>query len=192
MEHRYHPVGYPLDMTIAHGDTARFADAIYAERIQRAAEAAAERGIDALLITPSVDYRYLVGYEPPPLERLTSLVLRPGQDPILVVPRLEEPLAVQELGDLAAAVDIQPWSEGSDPYQLIRGLLSGSRRVGIQDQMWARHALRFQAALDPMELIEAGNQPLNDLIAAMHTKALVAELERRRGAGDGSGGNGSD
>jgi hypothetical protein len=39
-----------------------------------------------------------------------------------------------------------------------------------------------------MELIEAGNQPLNDLIAAMHTKALVAELERRRGSGqDGSG-----
>ena len=34
-----------------------------------------------------------------------------------------------------------------------------------------------------MKLIEAGNQPLNDLIAAMHTKALVAELERRRGSG---------
>jgi DNA-binding transcriptional MerR regulator len=45
---------------------------------------------------------------------------------------------------------------------------------------------------EAMALIEAGNQPLNDLIAAMHTKALVAELERRRGAGDGSGGNGSD
>jgi DNA-binding transcriptional MerR regulator len=35
---------------------------------------------------------------------------------------------------------------------------------------------------EAMELIEAGTQPLNDLIAAMHTKALVAELERRRGA----------
>ena len=179
MEHRYHPVGYPLDMTIAHGDTARFADAIYAERIQRAAEAAAERGIDALLITPSVDYRYLVGYEPPPLERLTSLVLRPGQDPILVVPRLEEPLAVQELGDLAAAVDIQPWSEGSDPYQMIRGLLSGSRRVGIQDQMWARHALRFQAALDPMELIEAGPS-----LAALRRIKSAEEIFRLRRAAE--------
>jgi len=29
-----------------------------------------------------------------------------------------------------------------------------------------------------MELIEAGAQPLNDLIAALHTKLLVAELER--------------
>jgi DNA-binding transcriptional MerR regulator len=34
---------------------------------------------------------------------------------------------------------------------------------------------------DAMRLIEAGTQPLNDLLAAMHTKALVAELERRRG-----------
>ncbi len=35
---------------------------------------------------------------------------------------------------------------------------------------------------EAMTLIEAGNQPLNDLLAAMHTKALVAELERRRGS----------
>jgi DNA-binding transcriptional MerR regulator len=35
---------------------------------------------------------------------------------------------------------------------------------------------------DAMRLIEAGVQPLNDLLAAMHTKALVAELERRRGS----------
>jgi DNA-binding transcriptional MerR regulator len=44
---------------------------------------------------------------------------------------------------------------------------------------------------EAMALIEAGNQPLNDLLAAMHTKALVAELERRRGSGgNDSGGNG--
>ncbi len=33
-----------------------------------------------------------------------------------------------------------------------------------------------------MELIEAGAEPLKDLIAAMHTKVLVAELERQREA----------
>jgi DNA-binding transcriptional MerR regulator len=55
---------------------------------------------------------------------------------------------------------------------------------------------RLAGEMDPdeaMALIEAGTQPLNDLIAAMHTKALVAELERRRSsAGDGSGGIGAD
>ena len=41
---------------------------------------------------------------------------------------------------------------------------------------------------EAMALIEAGNQPLNDLLAAMHTKALVAELERRRGSEPDSNG----
>jgi DNA-binding transcriptional MerR regulator len=44
---------------------------------------------------------------------------------------------------------------------------------------------RLAGEMDPdqaMTLIEAGTQPLNDLLAAMHTKALVAELERRRGS----------
>jgi DNA-binding transcriptional MerR regulator len=53
---------------------------------------------------------------------------------------------------------------------------------------------RLAGEMDPdeaMELIEVGTQPLNDLIAAMHTKALVAELERRRGAEpDPNGGDG--
>ena len=44
---------------------------------------------------------------------------------------------------------------------------------------------RLAGDLDPdraVELIEAGSGPLNDLIAALHTKLLVAELERH-GAG---------
>jgi DNA-binding transcriptional MerR regulator len=53
---------------------------------------------------------------------------------------------------------------------------------------------RLAGEMEPdgaMALIEAGTQPLNDLIAAMHTKALVAELERRRGsAEDGEGESG--
>ena len=55
---------------------------------------------------------------------------------------------------------------------------------------------RLAGEMDPDEalaLIEAGNQPLNDLLAAMHTKALVAELEHRRGSEqDGKGRSGSD
>jgi DNA-binding transcriptional MerR regulator len=42
---------------------------------------------------------------------------------------------------------------------------------------------RLAGEMDPdraVELIEAGAQPLQDLIAALHTKALVAELERLR------------
>ncbi|HEY8640019.1 MAG TPA: MerR family transcriptional regulator [Solirubrobacterales bacterium] len=44
---------------------------------------------------------------------------------------------------------------------------------------------RVAGKMDPdraMKLIEAGAEPLKDLIAAMHTKVLVAELERQREA----------
>jgi hypothetical protein len=36
-----------------------------------------------------------------------------------------------------------------------------------------------------IELIEAGSEPLNELMAAMRTKEVLAELERRRGSQDG-------
>ena len=39
-----------------------------------------------------------------------------------------------------------------------------------------------------LEIIEAGVGPLNDLIAALHTKLLVAELQRHRGSSEHSGG----
>jgi DNA-binding transcriptional MerR regulator len=54
---------------------------------------------------------------------------------------------------------------------------------------------RLAGEMDPdeaMALIEAGTQPLNDLIAAMHTKAMVGELERRRGPGQDGDRSGRD
>ncbi len=47
---------------------------------------------------------------------------------------------------------------------------------------------RLAGEMDPdraVELIEAGSAPLQDLIAALHTKLLVAELERHRATRDG-------
>src|SRR5215475_6485276 len=57
----------------------------------RAATAAA--GLDALLLTPGPDLRYVTGYDAHQLERLTCLVLPAAGDPVLVVPRLELPAA---------------------------------------------------------------------------------------------------
>jgi hypothetical protein len=47
----------------------------------------------------------------------------------------------------------------------------------------ARRSTWLWNALPPervVEMLEAGAQPLKDLIAALHTKLMVAELERRR------------
>ena len=143
-------------MTVAVG-TSRFADAIYRDRIRRAAAEAAARDIDALLITPSVDYAYLLGYRAPAMERLTCLIVPADGQPSLVVPQLEEPLARHELGALGDELVIVPWDETEDPFWVVRDLLEGrAMRAAVQDQMWARFVLRLRAALDPMELVEAG------------------------------------
>jgi hypothetical protein len=47
---------------------------------------------------------------------------------------------------------------------------------------------RLAGEMDPdraVELIRSGAEPLQDLIAALHTKLLVAELERHRAAREG-------
>jgi D-alanyl-D-alanine dipeptidase len=47
----------------------------HVERLTRAREQLAERGVDALLLGPSADLVHLTGYDPPLTERLTLLVL---------------------------------------------------------------------------------------------------------------------
>jgi Xaa-Pro aminopeptidase len=157
--------------------TARFASDTYRDRMRRAAGAAAERGLDALLVTPSPDYLYLLGYRAPAMERLTCLVIPADGDPTLVLPRLEEPLARHELGDLAADIDVVAWDETDDPFRIVQRGLGGVLRVGVQDQMWARFVLRLRAALDPAELVEAGPS-----MSALRAVKTAEEIDRLRAA----------
>jgi Xaa-Pro aminopeptidase len=154
-----------------------FAASTHRARLRRAAEAAAERAVDVLLITPSPDYAYLLGYSAPALERLTCLVLPVEGAPVLVLPRLEEPLARHALGDLSDDLEIVAWDETEDPIRAVQALVGPARRVAIQDQMWARFALRLGAALDPAELVPAG-PTMSELRAVKDPD----EIERLRAA----------
>jgi Xaa-Pro aminopeptidase len=144
-------------MTTRAQDPAGSAVAEHRDRIRRAAAAAGDRGVDALLITPSPDYAYLLGYRAPAMERLTCLVVPADGEPTLVLPRLEEPLARHELGGLVDALQIVAWDETEDPIRIVQGIVGSAMRVAVQDQMWARFALRLAAALDPAQVVEAGH-----------------------------------
>jgi Xaa-Pro aminopeptidase len=119
-------------------------------RLTRARDATRVVGLDALLVTPSPDLRYLLGVGGESHERLTCLVLPADGDPALVVPALER----QRLDDtpvLTLGLEIVEWPDGDDPYALVADLLRRSRsspvRVAVGDAMPAAHVLPLQAAL---------------------------------------------
>lgn len=158
------------------------AASVHRHRLRRAAAEAADRGLDALLVTPSPDYLYLLGYRAPAMERLTCLLIPAVGDPTLVLPRLEEPLARHELGDLADTLEVIAWDETDDPIRIVQRLVGGALRVGIQDQMWARFVLRLRAVLDPAELVEAG--PSMSALRAVKTDDEIARLRAAAEAAD--------
>ncbi|HEY9349851.1 MAG TPA: Xaa-Pro peptidase family protein [Acidothermales bacterium] len=125
------------------------------ERIVRAQAAAGTAGVDAVLVTPGPDLRYLTGYDALPLERLTCLVLSADGDALLVVPTLERPAAeASPAGTLG--IEIVDWQETDDPVALVAKLLSDAQRVAVDDHMWAEKVLRFRAAMPNAEQLLAG------------------------------------
>src|SRR5260370_18479662 len=119
-----------------------------AARLREVAAATGTAGLDALLLTPGPDLRYVTGYDAHQLERLTCLVVpaSAGGDPFLVVPRLEVPAA---LASPAGQLDLEivGWDETDDPYALVAGRLGPVAAVGLSDRMWALMVLLLRAAM---------------------------------------------
>lgn len=151
-----------------------------AERLELARGAAAEAGLDALLIAPGADLRYLTGYHAHLTERLVCLVVpaagRPGS-PFLVVPELEKPGAqASPLGGLG--VEIIGWGETDDPYALVAGRLpADARRIAVDNHMWAEKVLAFRAALPRAEQSLAGR-----VLLELRMRKTPAEIEALRRA----------
>lgn len=149
-------------------------DELYpATRLPEAAAAAARAGLDALLLTPGADLRYVCGYDAPALERLTCLAVPVAADPFLVVPRLELPAAqASPAGRLG--IELVAWEETEDPYALVAVRLGSPAAVGLADRMWALMVLRFAAALPGarQELASAALSPLRSRKSAAEIAAL--------------------
>jgi Xaa-Pro aminopeptidase len=154
-----------------------------ADRVERAAAAAAEAGLAALLLTPGPDLRYLTGYDAHQLERLTCLAVPvasgAGHEPFLVVPRLEFP-AAQASPAGGVGFEIIPWDETDDPYAIVTkrlGAVSGP--VGLSDRMWALMVLRFRDALPGV-----GQELASLALGALRVRKTPAEVSALRAAGE--------
>ncbi|MFE3199798.1 M24 family metallopeptidase [Embleya sp. NPDC055664] len=148
------------------------------DRLGRAQKAAADAGLDALLVSPGADLRYLTGYEALPLERLTCLVVPVAAEPFLVVPGLERPAALASPAG-ALGIDVLGWAETDDPYALIAQRLPAQvARVGLDNHMWAEKVLAFRTALPTAEQSLAG-----DVLRELRMRKSAAEVEALRRAG---------
>jgi Xaa-Pro aminopeptidase len=143
----------------------------YADRRTRALTAAEDAELAGLLVAPGADLVYLVGHDPPPLERLTLLLLAVGRDPVLVVPELERPAAERAPG--IDDVELVSWRDGDDPYELVaRNLRAG--RYSISDGTWASHLLALGHATADCLFVAAGRAL--PLLRAVKDEDEIAKL----------------
>ncbi len=148
-------------------------------RLTAARAAVRAAGLDALLVGPSADLRYLVGYDAHAMERLTLLVLPAEGDPWLLVPALEEPAA--RASGAAEQVEVRTWGETDDPVAMVAsGLRHGSAdgAVAVADQLFSVFTLALQDAL-PTTVFRPGGPVLREL--RMHKDA--SELAALRAVG---------
>jgi Xaa-Pro aminopeptidase len=154
---------------------------ILAARLARARGATYAADLDALLLTPSPDLRYLLGIGGESHERLTCLVVPAEGDPVLVVPALERP-GLDGTQVLGLGVEIAEWADGDDPYARVAGVLpksgSAAARVAVGDAMPAAHVLGLRAALP-----DCAQELASTVLAKLRMRKDSAEIAALDAAG---------
>jgi Xaa-Pro aminopeptidase len=148
-----------------------------AGRLALVRDAVRAAGLDAVLLTPGPDLRYVTGYDAKQLERLTCLAVPAHGDPALFVPRLELPAAqASPAGSLG--LELVPWEETADPYLMVADRLGHAEAVGLSDRMWALFVLRFRDVLPAARLALASGA-----LRPLRIRKTAAEVAALREAG---------
>ena len=129
----------------------------FGERLAGARAAAADAGLDVLLVGVGADLRYLAGYGALPLERLTLLIVpaAAGAPLTLIAPRLEATPARSCPAAATGAVTVATWEETEDPMALVARVLEAAAgrpaaaiaSVAVSDGMRAAFVLGLQRVL---------------------------------------------
>ena len=148
-----------------------------AHRLGLVRDAVRAAELDAVLLTPGPDLRYVTGYDATQLERLTCLAIPAHGDPALFVPRLELPTA-QAAPAGSLGLEIIAWEETADPFGLVAGRLGNVSVVGLSDRMWALFVLKFRDALPRVRLALASGA-----LRPLRIRKSAAEVDALRQAG---------
>jgi len=142
----------------------------YRGRLARARRAVEEAGLGAILVTPSADLTYLLGYDAMQLERLTALLVRPGDDPVLVVPGLERPRAAAT--PAGGVTEIVSWRDDDGPYPTLSRYLQHGGKLAVADRMLASHLLDLQATFSRSSFVSA-----SPILAGLRSRKDPGEID---------------
>ena len=148
-------------------------------RLTAAREAVRSAGLDALLVGPSADLRYLVGYDAHAMERLTLLVVPAAGDAWLLVPALEE--AAAHASGAGELVEVRTWGETEDPVARVVAALQGDgppRALAVGDRLFSVFTLALQEALPTTAF-----RPAGPVLRALRIRKDPAELAALRAVG---------
>ena len=157
-------------------DTQTFSADVYAQRLHAAQKAAADKGIELLLIGTGPDFAYLTGSWVSSHERLTVLVVPQQGNAWIVAPNTDiTDIKAAPVGELD--VELRGWNDGENPYELaLRGAGDGLGKVALGQSLTADHVLRFQDLL-PHASYELATYALAELFTRKD-EAEIAELRK--------------
>lgn len=157
-------------------DIQTFSADVYAQRLHTAQKAAADKGIDLLLIGTGPDFAYLTGSWVSSHERLTVLVVPQRGTAWIAAPNTDiTDIKAAPVGELD--VELRGWNDGEDPYKLaLHGAGDGLGKVALGQSLTADHVLGFQDLL-PHASYELATYALAELFTRKD-EAEIAELRK--------------
>jgi Xaa-Pro aminopeptidase len=119
------------------------------QRLSLCQQAMCAQRVDALFLSPGANQYYLSGFLEPPSERFLCLIVPAAGSPVFVAPEMYE----RQIGEACwlDPIEIVLWDDGRGPRAAIGRVLDDvswrSRRVLIDDQMWASSAILLRELL---------------------------------------------
>lgn len=148
----------------------------FANRIEAVQQTLAKHDKDALIVGPSRDLFYLIGYDALPLERLTLLIIPRTGMPTLVVPELEQERA--EAFNASVYATVATYTETDDPIARVAAVLDGAAAITVQQHLFSRFTLALQHALPHATFTDA-----TSMLAPLRLIKTVDELHRLQAVG---------
>ena len=148
---------------------------IFASRISRVIEALAAADTDAMIVTPSTDFAYLTGVEPPIRERLLALGIGADGTVRAIVPAFE----VDAIGPVIdAGIELITWSDGEDAAAMLLDALQLPARPRIA--VGAGTPMRFP--LEFMQHREVTWSAGDDILVPLRMRKSASELAQLKAA----------